>query len=290
MLNERQIVLREGGNYAALNDFFDRRRVIPLPFDETARVIPAGVQHMLVIDDLCVATNLAVGVATVENAGLCAAEMVGAIDNAETTLISDSLGNVLNLVKLRDASTHDPIVTADDREVFGLIQSANGVADGTVIGAAASENTQISFVYVDLAGAIILTNVTATVEFMQNNVYLERHVPTITLLGGKETQDVIPPISADQGEYVVTTAFAADEVITLSTGAGAGSGVSTKTGETINLGEDAAAFNADNLLQVMLNGIEQRKGTDVTWDSSGTMHFALALDVDDYFEVRRLAN
>ena len=172
-----------------------------------------------------------------------------------------------------------------------MIQAASSVVDGDAIGAAASENIQISFVYVAANGTLTLTLVTATVEFQQNNNYLERNLPTILKQDANEADALAPsPVQVDQGEYTVTTAFVADEVITLSTGAGAASGVATKAGETIALGASAAAFNGDNLTQVLLNGVQQIKGSEVVWDSSGTMHFANALDVDDYFEVKQLSN
>lgn len=291
-INERQIALRTGaGTYPALNDYLDRRRVMPIPFNETSKVVAAGVDVMKLDNTMITpATTIAKGTGTTENGGLFCTELIGAVGTGATDTDSDSLGNILNMVELRDATTHDPIVTSGDREVYGLIQCSNGVADGAAIGAPTSENVQVSFVYVTDAGVITLVNVTATVEFVQNNVYLARYVPSILLEGGSRDQDAMPPITADQGEYVVTTAFVAAEVITLSNGNGAGSGLSTKTGETINLGANAAAFQANNLLQVMLNGVEQRKETDVIWDTSGSFHFALALDVGDYFEVRLLAN
>jgi len=289
-INERAITLRTGaGTYASLKDYLDRRRVLPITFNETSKVTVAGVDF-IVLDNgkITPATTIAKGTSTTENGGLFCKELGGAVGTGSVLVDTDSLGNILNMVELRDATTHDPILGPEDREVYGLIQCSNGVADGAAIGGVGVENVQISFVYVTSAGVITLTNVTADVEFVQNNVYLARYMPPIVLEGGSRDQDVLPALHAEQGEYAVTAAFAAGEVITLLDGSGAGTGAATKTGETINLGASAAAFNGDNLTQVMLNGVEQRKGTDVTWDSSGTMHFTLPLDVGDYFEVRQL--
>jgi len=293
-LNERQIALRKSGNYPKLDDFFDRRRVIQMPFSELALVSPGAAQAFALIDStMLVASVMAIGTGTTTNAGLMAALLPGAVGIAgSTNVVSDSFGNILNMVSLRDPTTHDPIVTAGGREIFGLVQAVSTANDGDAIGGAGSENMQLSFVYINAAGALVTTPpypLNPNVEFGQNNVYLERNIPSIVLVGGRE-QDALSPMTAEQGEYDVTTAFVAAEVITLSTGNGAAAGVSTMTGETFNLGVDAATFNADNLLQIMLNGVEQRKGVEIIWDTSGTMHFADALDVGDYFEVRRLAN
>jgi hypothetical protein len=290
MINERGIALRKGGNYTNLDDYFDRRRVVPLPFNETASVVVAGANVILINSTMTVATKLAIGLGTTENAGLFAALLAGAVGTGSINTTSDTLGNVLNMVRIRDATTHDAIKEASGREVYALIQAVSTANDGDAIGAGGSENVQLSFVYVASNGTLTLTSVTATVEFVQNNVYVERNTPTIMMQGGNPDADALdaPPVTATQGEYVVTTAFTAGEVITLATGAGAGSGVTTKTGDTLTLGASAAEFFNDHLLQVMLNGVEQRKAVDIIWDSNTTFHFALALDVDDYFEVRQI--
>ena len=63
-----------------------------------------------------------------------------------------------------------------------------------------------------------------------------------------------------------------------------------RLGAGARIGASGAAFKDNHLLQVMLNGVEQRKGTEVVWDTSGSMHFANPLDVGDYFEIRQLSN
>ncbi len=289
-LTERQIALRKGGNYATLDAFFDRRKVIPLPFNETSVVTAAGVNTMNIDITLVVAGTLAIGTGTTESGGLFATILPGAVGTGSTNSTSDSLGNILNMVSIRDATTHDPILDSG-REVFALVQAVSTAVDGDVIAASGAPNTQLSFAHIASDGTVTLSLVTATIEFGQNNVYLERNVPTIMLEGGNPDADAIGGLTlgATQGEYIVTTAFAAVEVITLATGAGAASGVTTFTGDALALGASASAFFNDHLIQVMINGVEARKGTDVIWDSSATMHFALALDIGDYFEIRRLA-
>ncbi len=281
-MNERGVALRSATtNYATLKDFMDRRRVIPLPFNETAKVVVGGANVVLINSTMTVATNLAIGSGTAINAGLFATVLAGAVGTGGINTTSDSLGNIMNMVHIRDATTHDSITTSGGREVFALVQAVSTATDGDVIGASGSENTQLSFVYVASDGTLTLETVTATIEFSQNNVYIERQTPTIMLQGGNPDA-----LSVELGEYVVTTAFVASEIITLSTGAGTSSGVSTFTGTDVELGVSSSAFNDNTKLQVLLNGVRCDKGVDVVYDSTNTFHFVLPLDVDDRFEVQ----
>ncbi len=288
-INERGVALRSAAtNYDTLKDFMDRRRVIPLPFNETAKVVVSGATVVLINSTMTVATNLAIGSGTTVNAGLFATVLAGAVGTGGINSTSDSLGNILNMVAVRDATTHDAITTSGGREVFGLVQAVSTATDNDAIGASGSENTQLSFVYVAADGTLTLETVTATVEFVQNNVYIERQTPTIMLQGGNPDADAIAvdALSVELGEYIVTTAFVANEVITLSSGAGASSGVTTFTGTDVELGASASAFNDNTLLQVLINGVRCDKGVDVIYDSTNTFHFILPLDIDDRFEVQ----
>lgn len=290
-VNERQIELRSAtGNYTTAKDYWDKRSVIPLPWSETAEIAVSSAQYVL-ISTSQVTGNLAVGTTSTESGGLMVAELGTAVGTASTTGITDSLGNILNEVRLRDATTHDPILTTGGYEIYGLVQCSNGVADGTAIGASGSENTQISFFYVNASGTSVLTAVNQTISFGRNKLYTERNIPTIMKVGGVIEADVIQGASYDtnQRTFTVTTAFTATEVITLSTGAGAGSGAATPVGDTVTLNASAGDFNADGNIQVYRNGVKQVKGTDIIWDSTTTFHFADVLDVDDVFSVLQLA-
>ena len=296
MINARQVnVLRPdtGGNYTTLKDYLERRKIIAMPFVEAQEIAVAGVNYVLVdstthlIGGTLTVLNASPPVTAITNGGIAAAELVGAVGTAAITSHTDDLGNVLNLVMIRDGSTHEEVKTADDRTVFGLVQCANGVAEGANVGASASENTQISFVYIAADGTLTLTAVTDTIEFNVNKLYMEAHVPTIYLEGANRDTVIVEPQVQEPLSRVltVTAAFAANEVITLSTGAGAGTGTSTPTGDTVVLDTSAALFNANNLVRVRLNGVQLIRNIEAVWDSTLTMHVNIAMDIGDVLEV-----
>jgi len=296
MINARQVnVLRPdtGGNYTTLKDYLERRKIIAMPFVEAQEIAVAGVNYVLVdstthlIGGTLTVLNASPPVTAITNGGIAAAELVGAVGTAAITSHTDDLGNVLNLVMIRDGSTHEEVKTADDRTVFGLVQCANGVAEGANVGASASENTQISFVYIAADGTLTLTAVTDTIEFNVNKLYMEAHVPTIYLEGANRDTVIVEPQVHEPLSRVltVTAAFAANEVITLSTGAGAGTGTSTPTGDTVVLDTSAALFNANNLVRVRLNGVQLIRNVEAVWDSTLTMHVNIAMDIGDVLEV-----
>lgn len=292
-INERQIGLKAGGNFSTLKDFLDRRVVRDIPFSETM-VVTASAVNVKLIPSTIVPGTLAVGIASVTSGGVVVASLVGAVGTGAITTISDSFGNLLNLVTIRDATTHDPITVGSGssaREVFGLLQSSNGVADGASIGGVGSENLQISFVYITSGGVITLTPVTATVEFTIAKLYQERNTPTIYKENGSRDTDILSTnINPIVRKFEVTTTFPANAVITLTTGAGSPSGASTASGDTVALPATNTEFYNDNLNRVRLNGVQQFKGSgkDVVWDSTNSLHFLVQLDVGDVIEVERI--
>lgn len=296
LINSRHIsALRHdtGGNYSTLMDYLQRRKVVRMPFLDVQAVAVSGAQYVK-IDST---THLPAGLITVmkadppstavTNAGVCAAELAGAVGSAATTNHKDSLGNILNLVLIRDATTHEEIKTSDDRTVFGLVQCANSVAEGAAIGASGSENLQISFVYISADGTLTLATITDTIEFQVNKLYMESHVPTIYLEGGNVDTVVVEPKVQEPLSRVltVTGAFAANEVITIATGAGAATGTSTPTGDTVLLDSSEALFNANNNVRIRLNGVQLIRDVEAHWDSTTTMHILYAMDVGDVLEI-----
>ena len=302
-VNARQVnVLRPNtaGTWTTLDQYMNRKRVIQFPWAEVQSVTLAAVQFKLIDSTTHLpAGKLAVLTASppatlATNAGVCAAALAGAIGNAAITAYSDSFGNVLNLVLLRDSVTHDEItvdVAGVEYTVFGLVQCASGTTEGANIGAAASENTQLSFVYIAGDGTLTLTAVTGTVDFCVNKVYIESQQPDVAMEGGRNEETVIETkaITPIVSKFVVTAAFASGEVITIATGAGAGTGTSTPTviptGSTIALPAAEATFNNSNLYQARLNGVSLIRDSEVEWESAASFSINYVMDTGDVFEL-----
>ena len=264
-----------------------------MPWDEVQSVAVAGAQFVLVdstthlASDKLTVLDADPPVTAITDGAICAAEIVGAIGTAATTSHVDDLGNILNMVEIRDASTHNPIKTATDLTVFGLIQCANGTAEAADVGANASENTQISFVYVAADGTLTLETITDTIEFQVNKLYTEGHVPTIFLVGGSVDLAVVEPKVQEPlcRKLAVTAQFASGEVITLATGAGDGTGTSTATGDTVVLNASEALFNADNCCRIRLNGVQLTRDVEMEWESTTTLSVNIIMDIGDVLEI-----
>lgn len=290
-INKKQVGF--GGNYATLYDLAKKVIVKSVPFTTTQAVDAAGVQFAL-IDSSMIAGTIAVGATSVTSGGVTAVALAGAVGEAATTALVDALGNVANIVSLRDAVTKD-VIKVGAKEVFGLVQTSNTTVDGAAIGAALSENLQISFVTISADGTFGLVTVTndEAIEFSLRKTYLNENLPVFEVEAPGVGPDVVAPISATQktAQYEVTTAFTAGEIITLTTGAGAVAGVATPTGDnaTIALGASGAIFAADNQVVVLENGVEQIKQVEFVWDSATSGHFAIALDAGDIFTVKYFA-
>jgi hypothetical protein len=288
-VNERQIALRVGGTFSTLTEFLNRRIVKTLPFVITQELAVSTAEFAL-IPSTKLSGTIGVGVASVTNGSYIAAELAGAVGTAATTNIADSNGNILNMVSIRDTNG-DEIqygTGATAKTVYGLIQCSNGTTDGDAIGGVGSENLQISFVYYN-GGTLTLVSLNQTIQFQGNKLFLQRNLATIE----KETGNLVPDIlqravASSTRKFIVTAPFAANEVITLFTGAGGVSGTSTPSGDTMTLNASSSDMIADNTCNIFLNGVRQRKGTEFIWDSTTTGHFSLAMDIGDHFEIDRL--
>lgn len=294
-INERDVALRSSDStFSTLKDFMDRRIVKRMPWVESQELSIVSAQHSL-IDSSVLSGTIAVGTSSTSSGSYIGAELVGATGTAGTTYISDDDGNILNLVQIRDAETHDELkegVGDDARSIYGLIQCSNGTADGATIGGLGSENLQISFVYYASDGTLTLaTAFTNDIEFQANKLVTQRKVHAIEMENGRTKIDILDSnIEPTKRGFTVTNGFDANEVITLSTGSGASAGTSTTSGDTLLLQESNALFNDDNTTRVKLNGVEQRKGSgnDFIWDSTDSGHFTFILDIGDYFTIERI--
>ena len=268
--------------YNTVLEWFQGRDVYVMPWNEAD--LSANGQSIL-IDSSNFSGTIALGTTSVTNGGWNAAALAGAVGTAATTTITDSDGHITNLVEVRGAASHDPILDSSGRKVLGLLQAASTVTDGDAVGAAASENLQVSFVVIAADGTVTLTSVTATVEIALPKMYKRMNWASYRKAGTTPISDIIASASLSVRKFVVTTAFAADEVITLSTGAGSISGAATPSGDTISsIGVDAATFIATNTTRVRINGVQLTKTTDL-WESATSIQTPVALDVGDEFEV-----
>lgn len=278
-----------GGNYATLYDFLNGSEVMPLPFSEVD--LTASSAQYVLIDDSVNAGNLAIGLGTAElDGGIMAVALAGGVGTASTANVTDDNGHVLNLVQLRDAGTNDPIIEATGHVVYGLMQCPSTATDGDAIGASGSENCQVSFIYIADDGTITLVALDQAVEVALNVVYSQRFLPTIRKAGAVPAREVIAasavPSEPKCRKFNVTSAFAAAEVITVATGAGALSGAATPSGDTItSIGATSSVFEDDNRIRARVNGAQCTKAVEAIWDSATTFHFSVALDPGDSFEV-----
>lgn len=288
MINKRQVGF--GGVYASLYEYAQKRVVKQTPFAE-AQVLTVNANYAL-IPSTILAGTIALGTTSLESGGIVAAALAGAVGTGANTTIADSIGNIANLVRVRNASTHDPI-SVGDREVFGLIQAASTVADGDAIGGDGNENIQISFVYVAADGTLTLTAVNTTVEFTVNKMFTIENLPTYEVQSSAVAPDMVAPTapSLKVANYVVTTGFAEDEEVNLVTGAGESAGVATPSGDAAGTATAilTASYATNNNVQFLLNGIELLKGTDVVVLVDGTAEFNIVLDIGDIFTVKYMA-
>jgi len=315
-VNERQIGLKTGGNFTLLKDYLDRVGVARQPFNETQTFTGLAASDGVVIVDTLIPANAQIpDTLKMSNGAYNTAAKEGGIVTAEGTVttgfiaagtfvhdmvvVTDDYGNVLNMVQMRYEASHDPVTDTDGREVMGLLVRLNGLADDVALGAAASENLEICFVVNDGTGtyAKAAGGVTGAVEFNINRAFGERFKAKISLDGGNAVDvDVIADLEVvHYSELEVTTAFVAAEVITIDTGAGAGTGASTRGGDTtaITLNASGALFVADNTCIMTLNGVKGTKeaavagAKDFAWESATTFSNASILDIGDVVGIER---
>jgi hypothetical protein len=288
-ISEEQVRLYESAGTVYLTNFLDKAQVYQSAFSETRVVTPSSAQYSL-IPSTIVSGNLAIGTTTTtRNGGIFATQLVGSVGTAATSNTSLANGDILNLVTLRDATTHDPILDSG-REVYGLIQVSNSVVDGNAITGSGSENTQISFVKDNGSGVLTLVTLNQSVEFTVNFVYSARNVVDLKKASGNVDQDVIQAnVPARTNTYYVVTAdFAVAETIDLSTGSGTGSGTSTKDGVTPSLPTTAAVFKSNGNVVVNRNGIEGTKGVgnDFEWVSVSSIKTNRKIKIGEVIQVK----
>jgi hypothetical protein len=289
-----------GGNYATLEDFISRRKVKATPYQGGQEVTTSAAAFAL-IDSSVLAGTLAIGTDTTQEQGaVVAAQLAGAVGTAATTKIQDAIGNVLNLVDIRETESNDPITDTDGRRVYGLIQAASTATDGDAIGAAASENLQISFVKYDASDTLVTVALTGDIEFVVNKIYSDKYLPILFMEGGATPVDVVVKDSSQKERvYTIATDNApAGLEINLDTDALAENGTSTVTIDadmsstlgTAPLPASGATFANNPGIQIYRNGVKLLKGAtettgDVGWKSTAVLQLNVPLYVGETIHV-----
>lgn len=288
-ISEREIALYGGGNFPDLVDYLDGREVIDQPWVNTQTVTPVSAQFSLIPSSILAGTLAKGTTSTNTNGGVQVAALAGAVGTAAATAITDTYGNILNLVDIRDSTTNDPIVDSSNRKVWGLLQCSNAAADGAAIAANPSENLQISFVIFDSANSLTLTSVNQAIDFHSVRIFARRYQATLMKKAGSRDLDIISGIQGLlERVFVVTTAYIANEVINLTSGDGSTAGRSTPTGDATLLPSSAPLFIANGKVAGFRNGVRMSKsGTKlgVIWDSTNTCHFPFAMDIGEEFMI-----
>ena len=186
-------------------------------------------------------------------------------------------GRVVNLAVLLDAATNDPVLDAGT-QVYGLVQSQVGVADGTAVAAAASENLQLSFAKFD-PGTDALVAVDLPAGSYHFGLTIQRAFRSLALgalMGGAVLPDVIDP-GADIPrqpcrEFAVigpgpgNQGPASQDPMDIQTGAfvtaGAGATQTDATFGTTNMPASAADFVNDDRYEFRRNGKVLSKGAN----------------------------
>jgi len=305
-ISERRLENRLGGNFATHMDFMNRISVTQCPFDELQTLTGLTASDGAVIDAAMIPVNAGIpDNLKISNGGAATAANQGGIVTAEGTAVTgfiavntfvhdmvdvkDSLSNPLNAIQIREAGTHDPVKDTDGREVFGLLIRVNALADDTALAAAGVENVELCFVVNDGAGAYkkAAGGVTGDIEFNLLRSIAERYKATISLEGGNATgMDIIVDLSTVHfSDLLVTAPFAADEEITIASGAGSVSGTSTRGGDAaaMTLNVDSPTFILDNTCICTIDGVKGGKGVgrDFVWISATVIKTLGILDIGD---------
>ncbi len=243
------------------------------------------------------AGTIGVGAGSVEDGGYTAAleanfTIAGTLGAGLSTIV-DSDGTLLNTVSILDAATNDHVDTAAGEQIFGLLHALTGSADGVAIAAAASENLQISFVFIDKATDVITATTLpdATYHFAPTRQRNFQSMNRGMVLNDGALPSIIDPsgqgtkLPIREFDIPVGPAVTANDVLNIQTG------VFTTFGATAVvhsvglpvLPASGAAFVEDSRVRVLVNGQELSKGVnaaanrDVYWLSATTLAFEFEL-------------
>lgn len=244
-----------------------------------------------------------------KNGNIVMANLVGAVGTGSTNTVVDGFGNVVNMVKITDPTKNESLETPDDypianlrgRQIYGLLQAANGVSNDTAVDT--TPNCQLSFVVFDSSGAFQLVNVNQTIEFDTNQFRDHLHVPILIKHGADQIDDALTGgnIEYIERRFHVTTPVTVGSKLNINTGLVVGTGATNVTtvadGDQIitnlNIESSGSSFTTSPSLEILDNGIHMKKGAapvsnseQVVWESSSEISFYRVLDAGDEIVMR----
>lgn len=310
-INERQVALRTGGNYLTLKDYLDRVVCKRTPWNENVTITPSDVSFVNVLADDIPGTN----VLSVSSSGVLSASFLEGIVTCDATLgshlmtlVTDSIGNILNLCEIRDTTTHAPI-TENNRTIYGLLHSDadNGDTHNDT-------NLQMSFVYISGTGVITEVTVDQTIEFRFARSYSARTQGPVTLLDGAIDREVVAatiPTANDITFDNTTTGtslsgtnlqevieelealIAESTAVEISVDEYVHSGASIDLGDPLTINtiwtsepEIPADYDTNVGWEFFLNGVRLRKGHEIERPTETTITLGYTLDEGDVLEYK----
>ncbi|BBI90641.1 hypothetical protein HYO65_gp249 [Tenacibaculum phage PTm1] len=317
MINSRAVALNRADATSLYVSLFDKMRagqVYNVPKVSANTVTPVNVDHMTLTT-----AQLPGGVIGVyggssatlpANNSIVMSKLAGAVGTGATTIVTDNFGNILNLVPITDATTNDDIIVPSnyattalrERKVYGLLQTASTVTDGTAVHATVA-NCQISFVVFDATNTLQLVTLNQAIEFGTTQFRDGLHVPAIVRHGSDQLDDALSGGNIEYIErtFTVTAQVAVGEQLNVNTGATNGNGTVTTntvvdggvTVTNVNIQTSSANFISSPSLEIWDNGVPMVKGasplsspTEVAWVSATDISFYRVLDVGDIITLK----
>lgn len=244
-----------------------------------------------------------------KNGNIVMANLVGAVGTGSTNTVVDGFGNVVNMVKITDPTKNEPLETPNDyptinlrgRQIYGLLQAANGVSNDTAVGTTA--NCQISFVTFDSSGALQLVNVNQAIEFDTNQFRDHLHVPVLIKHGADQIDDALTggDIEYIERRFYVTAPVTVGSKLNINNGLVVGTGSTNITTFTdggqiisnLNIKTSGSSFTTSPSLVILDNGVHMKKGAppvsnseEVVWESPNEISFYRVLDAEDEISIR----
>lgn len=275
--------------YNDLNEYLSSTKVRPYPYTISQTVSPVNSDFIL-IDNTKVIGNLSI-LPGIYVGGIVSALLPGAVGTSSLNVVHDSNGNIINKIDIRHSATNDPVLDLSGNVVYGLIQSSSTVLNGDLIGAPASENTQISFFSVNpITDLLQLVVLNGAYEFRVNKIVNLYNNPPLILEGSDNVTEIIARPLYYYASLKITSDFAIGETINIQTGIGSITGIATVEGNIINLPTSAAVFQASNEIEIKRNGkiLETHNMTtkEVTWISTSQIQITDVLLTGDILTIK----